>query len=217
MSPTTAPPLRASKPIRARGDYSVAAGDPEDEMEEEWRAVVGWPHYEVSSHGRVRSWRRGGGTISPDPTIMQNGFTCGYPTVHLSDRGRSQILRVHHLVLTAFIGPRPLGLEAAHRDGKRANNHIANLRWATHSENEADKRKHGTAQVGARNGGSKLSDHFILKLRQEHAAGARCVEIGRRYGMSSSRAWTCLHGSWRHLPFDKCCCPRIKRKVVSNG
>jgi hypothetical protein len=38
------------------------------------------------------------------------------------------------------------GHQAAHGDGAGLNNRLANLRWATRRENEADKIKHGTHQ-----------------------------------------------------------------------
>ena len=57
---------------------------------------------------------------------------------------------VHDLVLRTFVGPRPAGQQAAHGNGDRGDNALGNLRWATGSENEADKDRHGTRLTGAR-------------------------------------------------------------------
>lgn len=51
---------------------------------------------------------------------------------------------MHRLVLSAFVGPAPEGMEALHRDGSRANNRIANLAWGTHAQNQRDQLAHGT-------------------------------------------------------------------------
>lgn len=104
-------------------------------MTEEWRAT-GINGYEVSNHGRVRSLprkRTRGGILRP-------GISSGYQMLSLG--GRSRL--VHRLVLVAFRGPCPEGLECAHLDGNRFNNALANLVWVTKTENEAHKRLHGT-------------------------------------------------------------------------
>lgn len=46
------------------------------------------------------------------------------------------------LVLEAFVGPAPEGTEACHwPDPDRTCNVLSNLRWASHQENEQDKRR----------------------------------------------------------------------------
>lgn len=51
--------------------------------------------------------------------------------------------RIHSLVLEAFVGPRPDGMEGCHNDGDPANNHLANLRWDTRAANNQDTLRHG--------------------------------------------------------------------------
>jgi hypothetical protein len=71
------------------------------------------------------------------------------PTGHLNvvlyylapDEGRNA--RIHTLVLEAFAGPRPEGMEGCHNDGNPTNNHIDNLRWDTRSANNQDTLRHG--------------------------------------------------------------------------
>lgn len=43
--------------------------------------------------------------------------------------------RVHRVVVQAFIGNIPKGMDVDHRDGNRHNNDVSNLRIVTHSEN----------------------------------------------------------------------------------
>jgi hypothetical protein len=68
----------------------------------------------------------------------------GYLRVTLCRPATKKAVLVHHLVLIAFVGPRPEGFDGCHNDGNPANNCLDNLRWDTPSGNMRDKRKHGT-------------------------------------------------------------------------
>lgn len=57
-------------------------------------------------------------------------------------RKRQYLKQVHHLVLEAFVGPRPPGLECCHNDGNSMNNKPGNLRWDTHQANMEDLKRH---------------------------------------------------------------------------
>jgi HNH endonuclease/NUMOD4 motif-containing protein len=124
---------------------------------ETWRPIAGRAGYEVSDLGRVRSvdrvvtvMRRGRAVEARYKGVMLrlNPAGNGYLNVNL---GRCRSARVHSLVLKAFVGPRPAGYQAAHADGDKLNNAVANLRWATPEENNADKSRHGTLLCGSRN------------------------------------------------------------------
>lgn len=132
---------------------------------EEWRAVVGFEgSYEVSNIGRVRSLDRAvtyqkidqysGRTITvtkhmKGQMLRPGAQKSGHLLVVL---GRKNNALVHHLVLKAFVGPQPPGMECCHGDGQPANNVDTNLRWDTRQANVADMWRHGTAnfQNGAR-------------------------------------------------------------------
>lgn len=120
-------------------------------MTEQWRPVVGWEGaYEVSDRGRVRSlerktWsRRGKGFWQTVPArILRPSMSRGYLRVVLQRDGRLANMSVHHLVLTAFVGPCPDGLEACHYDDDPRNNGLTNLRWDTRAANHADRTRNG--------------------------------------------------------------------------
>ena len=44
-------------------------------------------------------------------------------------------LLVHHAVLSAWVGPRPEGMECDHINGDSLDNRLCNLEWVTHKEN----------------------------------------------------------------------------------
>lgn len=105
---------------------------------ERWLPVPGYEGlYEVSDEGRVRSSRRRGNLLSPKVTDR------GHLTVTLSRGGMRSIRRVHRMVLEAFVGPCPDGLEGCHGNGVPNDNRLANLRWDTRSNNSLDAVMHG--------------------------------------------------------------------------
>lgn len=118
---------------------------------EEWRPVVGYEgYYEVSSFGRVKSLKRvvPGRPGVPRPVrerILARVLNdSGYPIVTLRKDGKRSLHRVHRLVLVAFVGPAPEGLQGCHNDGDSTNNHLTNLRWDSVSANAKDRIRHGT-------------------------------------------------------------------------
>jgi hypothetical protein len=101
---------------------------------EEWRKVPGYPDYEVSNWGRIKSHRQ-------KPGILKHRYThTGYDmaALHTVDGMRCDV-QVHRLVLMAFVGPCPEDMEACHNDGNTANNWIDNLRWDTHQSNMSER------------------------------------------------------------------------------
>lgn len=140
-------------------------------VNEEWRAIAGYDgRYEVSSLGRVRSLDMVCENIgSSGYTRRRSGKVLGtssnprhYPTVSLP----SGCTPVHKLVAAAFLGPKPDGCEICHHDGNRLNASAANLRYATHAENECDKDRHGTRLRGEEhNWTRKLTKEDVREIR----------------------------------------------------
>ena len=131
---------------------------------EEWRPVEGWP-YEVSSLGRVRRASPGARILISHPT--RESKKNGYPHITLCGGSKKNQLTmgVHTLVALAFHGPRPPLHVVAHSDGDVFNARATNLRWATQSENEADKISHGTRLIGERIPSSILTWNEVNDLR----------------------------------------------------
>ena len=118
---------------------------------EEWRDIPGYEgYYQVSNHGEVRSLPRV--VIRKDGKKMPlKGKTLrsfldkdGYPRVNLRKVGAITQHPVHRLVLLAFLGGCPDGMQVLHGDGNPANNVISNLKYGSASENGRDSVRHGT-------------------------------------------------------------------------
>lgn len=155
--------------------------------DEEWKPVVGYEgYYSVSNFGRVRSEARTvvmkDGVLRPiKEAIKKIQFsTAGYPSIVLHNGNVYKNYSVHLLMMIAFNGPRPEGLQCAHNDGDPKNCVLSNLRWATPKENMLDRVIHGTANRGERHGMSKLTREDVLCIRQDQRKRS---EIAKQYGI----------------------------------
>ena len=117
---------------------------------EEWRPVVGYEgYYEVSDHGNVRSLDRVVPRGRHAQTVIGRALSpsakpSGHMQVSIIGADRKQRTRmVHQLVLDAFVGPCPEGMEACHADDDPRNNHVGNLRWGTRSSNMRERVANG--------------------------------------------------------------------------
>lgn len=175
---------------------------------EEWRSIPGFPGYEASSLGRIRSldrvvkqknrWgqvierRQQGRILSPRIT------SAGYSRVNPCVNGRVTYAQLHRLVCAAFHGER-VGLMAAHNDGNPSNNRPENLRWATAKENAQDKKLHGTDAGGTRNPNCVIGEAEVRLIRAR--ADEPSPVLAREFGISESQVLNIIHGrSWSHLP-----------------
>lgn len=122
---------------------------------EQWRQVPGWPEYEVSDAGRVRSVTRtitrgDGVEVRLTGKVLAPATSPeGYQQVGLCRAGAVHHVGVHRLVYAAFHGPIPKGLHVDHINGNPADNQIFNLRVVTPAENIANAIRLGR-HVGAR-------------------------------------------------------------------
>jgi hypothetical protein len=119
-------------------------------------AEVPVPGWWISNLGRL---------CGPDGLVEPRPTNRGYHQVTIA----GLIVGIHRLVLAAFMGPCPSGREAAHWNGDKSDNRLANLRWATPDENASDKIRHnlerrnalkvflGTTQSGPRIGKNQIT------------------------------------------------------------
>lgn len=125
-------------------------------MREKWRDILKWEGlYQASNLGRVRSL--------PRVVIRSNGRPCtvkgrilksnpnsnGYPSVTMqeSSQGRKVTLPVYQLVMRAFKGLAPTGLEILHGPKGKANSCLTNLSFGTHQQNGLNMLRDGLASA----------------------------------------------------------------------
>lgn len=170
----------------------------------EWTPVCGYDGlYEISKDGHVCSLRSGNGIKPGRGAIVmeQKPKKGGYVAVGLRRPGeRQRFFMIHRLMLEAFRGPCPAGMEARHLDGNPSNNRIENLEWATSKTNNADKKAHGTWQGGERNGNSKLTADSVREARSLYAEGWSFDRIADEFLVSRETIRMAVRGkTWNHI------------------
>ncbi len=174
---------------------------------EVWKPVVGAEgRYEVSDHGRVRSLdhsvaRANGRTHRVRGRELKPATSSkwGHQTVTIQPRG-SVPSGVHVLVMAAFVGERPAGMEVAHLDGNPANNHVTNLAYVTHPENCSHRVIHGTASRGDDCPTAKLTSDDVGDMRWLRGQGVPTQQLGELFGVSARQVRRICSGErWAHL------------------
>lgn len=108
-----------------------------------WKPVKYWEEkYKVSNLGRICNIEA--------KRIINTAEICGFGQKRKSGikRSRGGTIKVHQVVLEAFVSPRPEGMVCRHLDGNSLNNNLFNLKWGTPTENMQDMVKHGRSRKG---------------------------------------------------------------------
>ena len=163
---------------------------------EVWKWVPGYEgFYKVSNIGRVKSISRQvlrvrQGRVNHMFTIPEKILKPGSRSgrelfVYLCQEGVNTPFAIHRLVLLAFVGPCPNGMEGCHNDGNRRNNRLDNLRWDTHKNNQHDMYSHGTAKIfrsGEDHLKAKLTWCEVREIRHLYSTGEyTCKKLARRF------------------------------------
>ncbi len=136
---------------------------------ENWKDVPGFEgRYRVSDLGRVYSLVSG-------RCLRPGRMSGGHMSVAL---GRNNTRCVHELVLTTFVGPRPLKHDSRHLNGQHTDNRLDNLQWSTRARNIQDKKWHGQ--------GRKLTGQQAAEIKRRLAEGETQRTLARDFGVSRS-------------------------------
>jgi len=133
----------------------------------EYRELDFAPGYRVGSDGTVWTLKINQNRQRSDWRPLNPWIQKGYASVKLGlgARKKYKTFRVHVLVLTVFVGPRPKGADGCHNNGCRSDNRLENLRWDARAENLNDRIAHGTLLTGEKNKRAKLTDADVRSIR----------------------------------------------------
>ncbi len=165
--------------------------------------VLGFPGYRIGSNGSVWTLHKGrgrGGLLDAWKKMTGRNYK-GYKRAVFVIGNRRIKRFIHRLVLLAFVGPCPEGMQSCHRNGKRDDNRLENLRWGTPQSNSDDKRAHGTVCRGKTNAMSKLSESIVAEIRKLHSIGDyNQRELGEKFGVSHRTISSLiLRRTWKHV------------------
>jgi len=150
----------------------------------DWRDIAGYDgEYQVDENGNVRrktlTYRNRFSEV-----VRQKALPSGYKQVWLGGRDGENHY-VHRLVAFAFLGPPPSDRhQVAHWDGDKANNSVANLRWATRSENNRDQRRLDAHP--------KLKQWQVLEIRERRDESS--TALSREFGVNPSHIRRIIRG-----------------------
>ena len=154
-----------------------------------WREVPGFPLYDVSITGLIRHKSR--------PTkFLKPAVVNRHHQVSLYVDGKQVGVRVHKVVMWAFVGPTPEGMQVAHRDGNPFYNHLDNLMYATPKQNNDHKYLHGTIRFGERHPMAILKESDVVEIRKRYKRYSRdsnSVCLAREYGVAKSTVQAIIH------------------------
>lgn len=104
-------------------------------MQEEWRPIKGYEHYEISNRGEIKNLKTN--------RILKKDNSRKYYEVALSKNGKVKKFSIHRLVAETFIVNPKNKPQVNHKDGNKLNNCVDNLEWVTVSENILHSYKNG--------------------------------------------------------------------------
>lgn len=176
-----------------------------------FRAIPGFPGYAVNRKGDLLSCRRANknglfpfwSTWRPRKWVLATWKDpkrnrVQYLSVRLrGPDGQMHQQRAHTVVLLAYKGPCPPGLEGCHNDGDTMNNCVRNLRWDTRGANQRDRYAHGRGNFGERAGGARLTARRVQLIR---ASKLTPLALSRKYKVHRNTIYLVLsRHTWDHV------------------
>lgn len=190
-------------------------------LDYELRDIPGFPGYKISNIGEVFSYwnqRSNGSFIGETCRRLKTNYDRdGYEMVGIKKEKKQKIVSVHYLVLLTFEGEKVDKMMCRHLDGNPKNNNRNNLKWGTQSENEQDKKLHGTCNYshakkdpktvcrGEKHGMSKFTKNEILEILDlaTHKVFTQ-DKIAKIYGTTQANISTIKYlKNWKHLKGER--------------
>lgn len=121
-------------------------------MEEKWQDIE--TNYRVSNTGKIYS-------MLSHKYLKFGVLNTNYFYVYINKKTKL----IHRLVAEAFIS-NPNNLpEVNHINGDKQNNHVNNLEWCTHAENQKHASVNNLMAVGEKHGRHKLTEIQVNEIR----------------------------------------------------
>ena len=179
---------------------------------EVWKPLVfsGWRHlrnrYAVSSNGRIASYKQ---DVLADGKLLSGSLTTGYRTLNLHRPTNKGTLYIHREMAKIFLKKTSSNYKyVIHRNHKKLDNNIKNLRWATleqmigHQQDSPAKIAYKEKQAN-RTEGLKLTASQVKKIKSILNSKNRNITIKRlaqNYGVSEMTMYRIKSGeNWARI------------------
>lgn len=190
---------------------------------EEWKQIVGFPNYEISTKGNIRTKERlnNKNDIKKSKLLSKRKNNVGYEYVILSNKTQKhKTLTVHRLMAKTFLNNYSDNLEVNHINGIKDDNRIENLEMTTHSENV--KKRYEIGNIGNNYKAVNqydLNNNYIATYKSSYDA-EKVTGIGRTCigGCCRKEHHTAGGYIWKFAEEDKPIIEKIKRyEFKENG
>ena len=179
---------------------------------EVWKPLLfsGWRQlrnrYAVSSAGRIASYKQ---DVLADGKLLSGSLTTGYRTLNLHRPNNKGTLYIHREMAKIFLKkPSPNHKYVIHRNHKKLDNNIKNLRWATleqmigHQQGSPAKIAYKEKQAN-RTEGLKLTATQVKKIKSILNSKNRNITIKKlaeNYGVSEMTMYRIKSGeNWARI------------------
>ena len=171
---------------------------------EEWKDIDGYPNYQVSTFGNVKSKerytkQRNGMNLRKEKLLTPQKDHKGYLYVRLYNENGWKYFKIHILVAKTFIPNLFSEPTVDHIDRNKENNKIDNLRWASYVEQANNKDKTNIIE-NMKKLGKKKYPNRAEKIKQydingnfikEHNSSR---EAGKLLNISEKTISSCVNG-----------------------
>ncbi len=164
-----------------------------------YKTLPGLVGYRISSDGHVYTrWQLSGrGNVLGTQWRRLKGTQYRYQRVRIRRFGVVKWVMVHRLVLEAFVGPCPTGLEGYHNNGNKLDNRVENLRWDTRASNRIDSYDHGGHKSGEAHHWTRISDETVVEMKKLVKKGMSYRAIEKKLGLPKDYVSGCMCGRMR--------------------
>jgi len=170
---------------------------------EKWLPIPGYEgRYSVSDQGDVMSMNYN--RLDLLKIMQPHKGRFGYLSIVLfkGNRETRRRFQVHQLVMLAFVGPRPEGLQINHKNGIKTDNRLANLEYCTATQNLQHALDTGLRRnlFGENHNMAKLTEAQVLEIKAKLAAGEKQKSIAAEYHVSNATICLIANGkNWVHV------------------
>lgn len=166
--------------------------------------------YSVSNYGRVVSYK----DSFEEGNLLKGSLIGGYPILKIRPKGKDKTYYIHRLIGDLFLTKKSGDqVYILHLDYNKANNHTANLRWATKREMELHqlnspfvKKARAQRIINKPQKGQKLTSTQVMLLKKkifDPNRKTRFKLLAKQFGISEMQLYRIKSGqNWSHIKAD---------------
>lgn len=155
------------------------------------QAIPAFPGYFVTVDGKVWSTLRAVPIRMKTHRDQQSNLALG-----LSVNGHRTVRTVQRLMMEAYVGPRPVGHVASHRNGDPKDNQLGNLVWRLRQQ------RHDFAAHGEDSSRAKLTEAQAKGILDDSETSH--ADLARRYQVTDKEIFNIRHRrKWKHIEHDE--------------